>query len=315
MKRILIYLVALIIIVFLAIINLRLISGPEDTWLCQNGEWVAHGKPSNPPVGVCLKHNPIVKTPVATTTENQPTADNVASEINITSPTSNQIITSPLEITGQAKGTWYFEASFPIKLIGDKGEVLAQVPATAQADWMTTDFVPFKATLSFNPGSSTIGMLVFANDNPSGMPQNEKQFGVPVRLSAVEQMPVKIYFGNTDLNKNTADCSLVFSVERLIAKTQTTARASLEQLLAGATDAEKAQGYFTSINPGVKINSLTIKNGTAKVDFDSQIEYQLGGSCRVAAIRAQITQTLEQFPTVKNVIISVNGNVGEALQP
>jgi spore germination protein GerM len=45
------------------------------------------------------------------------------------------------------------------------------------------------------------------------------------------------------------------------------------------------------------------------------MDYQMGGSCRVTAIRAQITQTLEQFSTIKNVIISVNGSVDEALQP
>ena len=93
------------------------------------------------------------------------------------------------------------------------------------------------------------------------------------------------------------------------------ARAALEQLLRGPTEAEKAQGFFTSINSGVKIQSLTIQAGTAYVDFDDQIEFQVGGSCRVSAIRAEITQTLKQFPTVSEVIISVNGRTEDILQP
>ena len=92
-------------------------------------------------------------------------------------------------------------------------------------------------------------------------------------------------------------------------------RASLEELFKGPTDTEKNAGFSTSINPGVKIQSLTIENGTAKVDFNEQLEYQVGGSCRVSAIRAQITQTLEQFPTIKNVIISINGRTEDILQP
>jgi len=48
---------------------------------------------------------------------------------------------------------------------------------------------------------------------------------------------------------------------------------------------------------------------------DKQIEYQMGGSCRVSAIRSQITQNLLQFPTIKNVIISVNGRTEDILQP
>jgi len=41
----------------------------------------------------------------------------------------------------------------------------------------------------------------------------------------------------------------------------------------------------------------------------------VAGSCRVGAIRAQIEETLKQFPTVQNVIISVNGNTENILEP
>jgi hypothetical protein len=36
-----------VIIVFAAIAAARFIfGGPEDTWICSNGQWVMHGKPS-----------------------------------------------------------------------------------------------------------------------------------------------------------------------------------------------------------------------------------------------------------------------------
>ncbi|MFH1582463.1 MAG: GerMN domain-containing protein, partial [bacterium] len=66
---------------------------------------------------------------------------------------------------------------------------------------------------------------------------------------------------------------------------------------------------------GVEINSLSIINGVARADFNEQLEYQAGGSCRVGAIRAQITETLKQFPTVNEVIISINGRIEDILQP
>ncbi|MDD4901967.1 MAG: GerMN domain-containing protein [Patescibacteria group bacterium] len=316
MKHFLIFGGAFLLILILAVGTVRFLSGPEDTWLCQNGAWVKHGVPANLPTGICLSKETggVVQTST-TTAPNLPTADNVAAEITISSPASNGIVSSPLSIAGEARGNWYFEAVFPIKLIGENGQVIAQGQATAQADWMSPDFVPFKAELKFDPGTSTIGMLVFANDNPSGLPQNEKQFGVPIRFSNVQKIPVKIYFGNTQLDSGSTDCSLVYPVERLITKTPAVARTALEQLLSGTNSAEKIQGYFSSINPGVSINSITIENGTAKVDFDAEMQKQLGGSCRVTGIRSQITQTLEQFPTVKEVIISVDGNVEEALQP
>jgi spore germination protein GerM len=50
-------------------------------------------------------------------------------------------------------------------------------------------------------------------------------------------------------------------------------------------------------------------------DFNERLEYQVGGSCRVSAIRAQISETLKQFPTIKDVIILINGRKEDVLQP
>ena len=74
-------------------------------------------------------------------------------------------------------------------------------------------------------------------------------------------------------------------------------------------------GFVSNINLGTRVQKLTIENGVVKVDFDEQLEFQVGGSCRVAAIRAQITETLKQFPTVDSVIISINGRTEDILQP
>ncbi|MDP1538822.1 MAG: GerMN domain-containing protein [bacterium] len=129
-----------------------------------------------------------------------------------------------------------------------------------------------------------------------------------------ELMTVKAFFNNDNLDPEFS-CNKVFPVEREIVKTQAVARAALEELLKGATDVDREQGFFTSINPNVKIQSLTIENGLAKVDFDEQLEFQVGGSCRVAAIRAQIRETLEQFPTINEVLISIDNRTEDILQP
>lgn len=52
--------------------------------------------------------------------------------ITISSPRPNQTISSPLNISGKARGTWFFEASFPIKLVGENGKTIAQTAAQAQ---------------------------------------------------------------------------------------------------------------------------------------------------------------------------------------
>ena len=97
--------------------------------------------------------------------------------------------------------------------------------------------------------------------------------------------------------------------------TEDMAKAALEELLWGITQTEKNQGWFTNINSGVKIQNLIIADGIAKVDFSEELQKGVAGFCRVTAIRAQITQTLKQFSTVKDVIISINGKTEDILQP
>jgi len=129
-----------------------------------------------------------------------------------------------------------------------------------------------------------------------------------------ETIKVKVFFNNSNLDPEFS-CNKVFPVEREIEKTVAIARAALEELLKGPRDSEKEQGFFTSINQGVVIQKLTVEDGTAKVDFDEQLEFQVGGSCWVSAIRAEITETLKQFPTVNSVIISINDRTEDILQP
>jgi len=303
-------------------------------------------------------------------------------EVEVFSPLAGQIIKSPLTVTGRARGNWFFEASFPVQLAVGDGIVIAQTPAQAKGDWMTNDFVPFEAKIDFE---YTFGrdrmpaILVLKKDNPSGLPQYDKNISIPIVLipgvsdsstkackrtgcggelcidedfiitceylsefdcyknaeckrqtdgqcgwtesSALTQClqsarttGIRIFFSNNNLDK-AITCEKAFPVERQVARTTAIARAALEELLKGPSQGELAQGFYTSINPNVKIQKLTIEGGTAKVDFDETLEKNMGGSCRASVIRTQIAETLKQFSTVKNVIISINGRIEDILQP
>ncbi len=230
----------------------------------------------------------------------------------------NQIVDSPLVIKGEARGFWYFEGSFPVKIFDENNNLLGVAPTQAQGDWMTESFVPFEVSLAFSTSTTKKGTLVLEKDNPSGLPENADEFRIPVVFRDLaaqgEKIVVKAFFNNSNLDPESS-CNKVFPVERAVDKTQAVAMAALDELLKGVSEEEKSQGYFTSINAGVKINKLVIENGTAEVDFDEQLEFQAGGSCRVSAIRSQIIQTLKQFPTIENVVISIDGRTEDILQP
>lgn len=234
--------------------------------------------------------------------------------IKVDSPRRNQEVNNPFSISGQARGNWFFEASFPVKIYDGQNNILGQTIATAQGEWMTTDFVPFTANLEYVTPTTANGWLVLEKDNPSGLPENDDELRVPITFKP-EFLTVKVYLGKEGLADENFDCQDVIAVQRQIPKTLSVARSTLEELLKGPSQEEKESGFFSSINPGVKIQSLKIEDGIAKVDFDKQLEYQVGGSCRVAHISAQIQQTLKQFPTIKDVLISIDGRTQDILQP
>ncbi len=107
-----------------------------------------------------------------------------ADKININQPLPNATVTSPLVVTGQARGTWFFEASFPVFLTDWDGKIITQGIAQAQSDWMTTEFVPYTATLTYvlEPSYSNRGTLILKKDNPSGLPENDDALEIPVLL-------------------------------------------------------------------------------------------------------------------------------------
>ncbi len=108
--------------------------------------------------------------------------NNVDSEgIQISQPKPGSKITSPLEIKGEAKGTWFFEATFEVELLKN-GDLLADTFVRARSDWMTEDFVPFSAILIFQPEEAGNAILKFKNSNPSGLPEHSKTYSLPVTI-------------------------------------------------------------------------------------------------------------------------------------
>ena len=106
--------------------------------------------------------------------------------IRVINPRPNQEIVSPLVIEGEARGPWFFEASFPIKLFDETGKEITYALAQAQGEWMVEEFVPFLATLEFEKPATEAGTLIFQKDNPSGLSEHDDQLIMPVRFDAKE---------------------------------------------------------------------------------------------------------------------------------
>ena len=139
--------------------------------------------------------------------------------------------------------------------------------------------------------------------------KNGEKLSIQFFISSTKRM--YIYFGNSKLNPEMIDCTKVYPVEREILILSNPGDL-IRLLIDGPTQVELDEGYFSTIPKDVILNGISLNNGIINVDFSN---LNSGGSCRVGAIRAQITETLKQIYGVKEIIISVDGNVEEALQP
>lgn len=110
--------------------------------------------------------------------------------IRVEAPREGSAITSPVTIQGTARGNWFFEASFPISIVNWDGLIIGEGIATAQDDWMTEDFVPFTATISYTLDPQTPynrGAIILKKDNPSGLPEHDASLEIPVTLSELPE--------------------------------------------------------------------------------------------------------------------------------
>lgn len=106
--------------------------------------------------------------------------------IRIDRPRPNAQVKSPLEIIGQARGFWFFEGDFPVRLLDENDQELAVGYVTAfvkmPENLLTEEFITFEGVLEFPFPTTNRGVLILEKDNPSGLPENSDELRVPVRF-------------------------------------------------------------------------------------------------------------------------------------
>lgn len=90
-------------------------------------------------------------------------------EIQVELPFPGAVTGKTFGVIGKARGPWFFEASFPVTVLDATGVVLARGIAQAEGEWMTNEFVPFRADIHIK-NQKYIGpaTVVLQKDNPSG---------------------------------------------------------------------------------------------------------------------------------------------------
>ncbi len=105
-------------------------------------------------------------------------ADNIMVEL----PFPGAVVGKTFSVIGKARGPWFFEASFPVEVLDKNNQSLAKGIAHAQSDWMTSDFVSFKADLTIPESYIGPATLILKKDNPSGLPEHEASISFPLTI-------------------------------------------------------------------------------------------------------------------------------------
>ena len=180
--------------------------------------------------------------------------------------------------------------------------------------------VLFSACTTQNTGTTTVTSSPTVVSSPKASHNIDQ---VTPRETANGGYPVKVYFSKVNATNNTD----VVAVDRTSPSTNV-ATFAVEQIVAGPTQDEKNQGLFSQLHDSITGPSncagqnavggsdflLTLnkkgtvdEQGTATLQFCREITSPGGGSDD--RIKAEVTATLTQFPTIQKVVIlSKNGS-------
>jgi hypothetical protein len=230
--------------------------------------------------------------------------------IVVDTPTEGARIGLPLSVSGRAR---VFENTLNLRLKNANNKILLEDVLTADSPDIGL-YGSFVKSLSYPEPLTERGTLEFFAYSPKDGSEIEKVI-INVRFETLDTILLKTYFSNSYKDPGALACATTYAVERRVQRTTAVGAVAINELLNGTTASESKQGFFSSINPGTKLNSLKIEDGVARVDFSRNLGEGVGGSCKVSAIRSQIESTLKQFPTVKSVVIAIEGETEEVLQP
>jgi spore germination protein GerM len=85
-------------------------------------------------------------------------------------------------------------------------------------------------------------------------------------------------------------------------------RPAIEALVAGPTSAEAKEGYVGVAYGDLRLASVKLARGVARIDFTREIRSDYNpGDLQTLRFQEAVMKTAKQFPSVKKVIVCVNG--------
>lgn len=229
----------------------------------------------------------------------------VSPNIRVDLPAAGTAITSPVRVSGQARNL--FEGTVIVEVRTEAGDApVVTVPGIAAGSG--PELADFSVEVPFGGLPAGRGGIVVKSD--SGLEGTPEATVVPLTFGsppATDTTEVRVY-----LLDQRGD---YVPVTRQVPRTTGVLRASLEQLLAGATPEEQARGLTSPFDDDAALlRGVTITpDGTAVVDLERGFGTAIPNSstsAMSAAILASLDHTVFQFPSVVRVSYRFGGECG-----
>jgi len=143
-------------------------------------------------------------------------------------------------------------------------------------------------------------------------PYPEPPTATPTQGGLGGTMEVAVYFNNSNLNPGMMDCSRVFPVVRTVPAGPDVATAALQQLFAGPTEAEAAEGYVSLFSAATKEILIWVKvqGATAYVNLKDirPLIPAASSSCGGADFFAEVGNTVKAAAAVQRALYAIEGD-------
>lgn len=207
--------------------------------------------------------------------------------------------------------TTAFEQTFAWKMVDAKGNIVGEGFGMTHAPDIGIPG-PFSVTAFYDkaPATDRGTLIVYEASAKDGSPIHEVKVPIMFLKTAAKGCGYSVNVAFVESTGAHLDCSEVKMVKRSVCATaQSAADVALHELLKGPTDAERANGLTTELQPIVTYPRRTAQG----YDFENDLDAGVAGSCRVEAIRAQLAKTITS--NGGKAVISINGRTADILQP
>lgn len=230
--------------------------------------------------------------------------------ITISNPLDNQTIISPIEISGRAR---VFEGLVLFRVRDSQNNIIAN--SSIETGIGAPEWGAYSISLNYPQPPTPSGFIeVYTQSAKDGSDQD--LISLPVQFADYKNPVVNIYFSNINKDPELLNCDVVYPVTRKIPFSDNILGRVLGVLFDGLTEAEVEQGFVNNLpEEGVQLISMSLATTTLTLDFNKGLGERVSGTCRTTAIRAQLTQTMSQFEIIDEIIISIEGETEDILQP